>query len=176
MFEFQPGLSGQILQLRPLVAADLEPLSEVAADPLIWDQHPDKSRSTHAGFKAFFANALESRGTMVAIDREPQTIIGCSRFHTYREPHSDVTIGYTFLSRSHWGGAYNSEMNRLMLDHAFRFVQTVRFLIAEQNLRSRRAIEKLGARCVDSEVHQELGIVHLVYQLSRQQYAGTRLK
>ncbi|HWW21706.1 MAG TPA: GNAT family N-acetyltransferase [Steroidobacteraceae bacterium] len=176
MFEFQPELIGQIIQLRPLRPADFDSLCQVASDPLIWDQHPDKSRSTMAGFRTFFANALESGGTLVAVDRRQRLTIGCSRFHAYREPQNDVIVGYTFLARSHWGGTYNAEMKRLMLDHAFGFVENVRFLIAEQNLRSRRAIEKLGAVCIDSEVHQELRIVHLVYQLGRAQYLGPQSK
>jgi RimJ/RimL family protein N-acetyltransferase len=36
-------------------------------------------------------------------------------------------------------------MKKLMLDHAFRFAERVVFRIGPQNLRSRRAIEKLGA-------------------------------
>ena len=53
--------------------------------------------------------------------------------------------GWTFLARSHWGGEYNREMKRLMLDHAFRFVGRVVFLIDSANHRSQRATEKIGA-------------------------------
>jgi len=35
-------------------------------------------------------------------------------------------------------------MKRLMLEHAFRFVENVVFLIGADNLRSRRAVEKIG--------------------------------
>ena len=57
----------------------------------------------------------------------------------------EVEIGWTFLARSHWGGLYNGEMKRLMIRHAFRFVESVVFLIGPQNLRSQRAVEKIGA-------------------------------
>jgi RimJ/RimL family protein N-acetyltransferase len=170
MFDFQPMLSSSLIGLRPLRSSDYESLYQVASDPLIWDQHPDRSRSTVEGFAAFFANALESRGTLIALNRKDNATIGCSRFHTYRPQCQDVTIGYTFLSRSCWGGTYNGEMKRLMLTHAFQFVDSVRFLVAEQNLRSRRALEKLGAMDVGAEEHRELGIVHRIYQLQRQQY------
>jgi RimJ/RimL family protein N-acetyltransferase len=56
-----------------------------------------------------------------------------------------VEIGWTFLARSHWGGRYNGEMKTLMLRHAFRFVGTVIFVIGTRNLRSQRAVEKIGA-------------------------------
>ena len=48
-------------------------------------------------------------------------------------------------ARTYWGGRYNGEMKRLMLDHAFRFVDSVVFLIAPTNFRSQRAVEKIGA-------------------------------
>src|SRR5437667_4975649 len=49
-----------------------------------------------------------------------------------------------FLARSHWGGIYNREMKQLMLRHAFQFVNSVIFLVGPQNLRSQRAMEKIG--------------------------------
>jgi len=40
----QPTLRGELLELRPLRAADFEPLFAVAADPLVWEQHPEHDR------------------------------------------------------------------------------------------------------------------------------------
>ena len=77
-------------------------------------------------------------------------VIGSSRFNGYNAERSEVEIGWTFLARSHWGGLYNGEMKRLMLRHAFQFVNRVLFLIGPQNLRSQRAIEKIGAVRVGS--------------------------
>ncbi len=71
-------------------------------------------------------------------------MIGSSRYYGYSAERSEVEIGWTFLARSHWGGRYNREMKRLMLDHAFRFVDRVAFLVGPQNLRSQRAVEKIG--------------------------------
>ena len=52
----------------------------------------------------------------------------------------------TFLRRDYWGGSYNAEIKALMLRHAFRYVKTVVFWVGEGNWRSRKAMEKLGAR------------------------------
>ena len=60
------------------------------------------------------------------------------------EEKSEIEIGWTFLARSHWGGIHNRELKKLMLDHAFRFVRSVVFLVGPQNLRSQRAVEKIG--------------------------------
>jgi len=55
-----------------------------------------------------------------------------------------VFIGYTFLARDLWGGSFNRELKTLMLEHAFRFVETVLFHVGERNVRSRKAMEKIG--------------------------------
>ena len=67
-----------------------------------------------------------------------------SRFHGYDPQRSEVEIGWTFLARSYWGGTYNRELKNLMLSHAFSFVQSVIFLISPENVRSQRAVEKIG--------------------------------
>ena len=144
-FDYQPTLRGELLELRPLCAEDYDALYAVASDPLIWEQHPDKTRHQPAGFGAFFQEALASGGALVAIDTRTGSIIGSSRFHQYDEASAEVEIGWTFLARSYWGGIYNREMKRLMLAHAFRFVGRVVFLIDPRNIRSQRAIEKIGA-------------------------------
>ena len=81
---------------------------------------------------------------MIAIDSKDGRVIGSSRFHGYDKEKSEVEIGWTFLARSHWGGAYNREMKQLMLRHAFQFVNRVIFLVGAQNLRSQKAMEKIG--------------------------------
>jgi len=143
-FDYQPSLKGELVELRPLGAEDFDGLYAVAADPLIWEQHPVRNRHEEAVFRAFFIESLASGGALVVIDVRSQRIIGSSRFHGYDEERSEVEIGWTFLARSYWGGSYNGEMKRLMLRHAFRFVGSVVFLVGRQNVRSQRAIEKIG--------------------------------
>ena len=146
-FDWQPILKGDLIELRPLRPEDHADLYVVASDPLMWEQHPDKTRYEVAGFRVFFDEALASGGALVAIDVVTQRVIGSLRFHGYDPERDEVEIGWTFLARSHWGGRYNSEMKRLMLQHAFQFVSRVVFLIGPQNLRSQRAVEK-SAGCL----------------------------
>src|SRR3954453_19826959 len=143
-FDLQPVLKGELLELRPLRVEDLDDLFAVASDPLIWEQHPANDRHQEEVFRAFFREALASGGALVAIDTRDGPISGASRFHGYDAERSEVEIGWTFLARSHWGGRYNGEMKQLMLQHAFRFVSCVVFLVGPQNLRSQRAVEKIG--------------------------------
>ena len=131
--------------MRPLRAGDFAELYAAASDPRIWEQHPVSNRHEEAVFRAYFAEHLASGETLAVLDRSNGRIVGQSRFHGFDAERSEVEIGWTFLARSHWGGEYNGEMKRLMLDHAFRYVERVVFLIHPENLRSQRAVEKLGA-------------------------------
>ena len=167
----QPNLHGPLLELRPLRADDFPALFEVASDPLIWEQHPEWHRYQEPTFRAFFAEALASGGALVAIDRATGRIIGSSRYHGYDPGRRVVEIGWTFLSRACWGGRYNGEMKRLMLEHAFQFVGRVIFVIGPENRRSRRAVEKIGAVLVEGSALPD----KVVYELTPAMYAPTRL-
>jgi RimJ/RimL family protein N-acetyltransferase len=170
-FDRQPTLKGQLLALRPLRPDDFDALFAVASDPLIWEQHPAGDRHREDVFRAFFHEALESGGALVAVDATDGRVIGSSRFHGYDPERNEVEIGWTFLARSHWGGAYNGEMKRLMLDHAFRFVDRVVFLIGPQNYRSQRAVEKIGAVRAGSR-RDASGRESLLYQVTARALRG----
>ena len=143
-FDYQPTLKGDLVELRPLRSDDYGALYAIAADPLIWEQHPVKTRHEDEGFQQFFHESLVSGGALLAFDAEKQRVIGSSRFHGYDEERNEVEIGWSFLARSHWGGTYNGQMKELMLQHAFRFVNRVVFIVGRENMRSIRAVEKIG--------------------------------
>jgi RimJ/RimL family protein N-acetyltransferase len=144
-FDLQPMLKGQRLELRPLRAEDFDELYAVASDPLIWAQHPIKDRYEPEVFQEYFRTGLESGGALAGRDCQDGRIIGSSRYHGYDPDKREIEIGWTFLARAYWGGVYNREMKHLMLRHAFQFVNSVIFLVGPQNLRSQRALEKIGA-------------------------------
>jgi RimJ/RimL family protein N-acetyltransferase len=163
--DLQPTLEGELLTLRPLRAEDAQDLYAVASDPLIWAQHPVSDRYKPDVFAAFFREALESGGALIAIDKADGRVVGSSRYYGYDPEQSEIEIGWTFLARSHWGGTYNGEMKRLMLRHAFTFVDHVVFLIGPENWRSRRAIEKIGGVLVASRVNSA-GLACVVYRIT----------
>jgi N-acetyltransferase len=164
-FDLQPVLKGELLELRPLRQEDFPELYSVASDPLIWEQHPSNDRYKAEVFREFFREAMASGGALVALDSRDGRIIGSSRFHAYNEERSEIEIGWTFLARSYWGGVYNGEMKQLMLRHAFRFVNSVVFLVGPQNLRSQKALEKIGGVRVESR-RDSLGRDSVVYQIT----------
>jgi len=164
-FDLQPTLIGDLIELRPLRPDDLDGLHAVASDPLIWEQHPDRDRYKRDVFEEFFRGALESGGAFVVIDRRDDRVIGSSRYVGYDETASEIEIGWTFLARAYWGGTYNREMKRLMLAHAFRFVNRVVFLVGPTNVRSQRAMEKIGGVRAGTRINA-LGRESVVYEIT----------
>jgi len=169
-FDFQPTLTGTHLALRPAVEADFEPLYAIAADPLIWVVHPVPERSQLPVFRDYFDDALGDRGGLVAIDQVTANLAGFSRYSQRFVGPEEIEIGWTFLGRDYWGGTYNGEMKQLMLAHALASFPRVIFRIGEDNVRSQRAIEKIGGRRI--EWHEESvafnrKIVHIAYEISR---------
>ncbi len=172
----KPVLEGEHLLLRPLRADDWDALFAVASDRLIWELHPAHDRWQEDVFREYFANALKYQGALVVIDRASGALIGSSRMQGY-DPSGggSVEIGWTFLSRSHWGGAINREMKRLMLAHALGSVERVKFRVGEDNLRSRRAMEKIGGQLTDETTITERAgaeVVHVTYEITRASFAN----
>jgi RimJ/RimL family protein N-acetyltransferase len=168
-FDPQPFLLGPLLALRPLRPDDFDALFRVASDPLIWEQHPDNDRYQEKVFRAFFHDALDSGGALIVLDRKTGEVIGSSRYFGWDPVESVVEIGWSFLARTYWGGIYNGEMKRLMLEHAFRSFARVIFVVGTKNLRSQRALEKIGA--VDTGVVTDVrGRERMVFELRSERY------
>jgi RimJ/RimL family protein N-acetyltransferase len=148
-FDFQPHLKNEIVTLRPLQKEDFELLYAVAADPLIWEQHPNKERYKREVFENFFEGAVKSKGAFVIFDSQTQKAIGSTRFYDLNYEKKEVIIGYTFLAKEYWGSHYNQAAKKLLINHAFQYVDYIIFHIGAQNIRSQKAIGKLGALKID---------------------------
>ena len=172
--DLQPTLTGELLTLRPLRPDDWDALFAAAADPGIWEQHPEHDRWQAPAFRRFFDGALASQGAFAVIDRATGRMIGSSRYAQYDAAKRQVEIGWSFLTREHWGGACNGEMKRLMLRHAFPSVDRVLFIIGPENRRSRRAVEKLGA--VLDRTTLVRGEARVIYTLTEAQYDAALLR
>lgn len=169
----QPVLEAERLLLRPLREDDWDALFAVASDPEVWAIHPQHDRWQEPVFRRFFADALLRGGALVVIDKASGAVVGSSQY----KPEADgtVEIGWTFLATGHWGGSYNREMKRLMLTHAFRFVDCAQFRVGECNLRSQRAMEKIGGRLTDrfDMVETPDGpMCHVIFEITRDSFAS----
>jgi RimJ/RimL family protein N-acetyltransferase len=145
MSPLQPTLTGKLVTIRPLKLSDFAKLQTAAADPLIWQLHPQPDRYKPEVFKEFFNEAMVSKGAVAILNLKTSEIIGSSRFYDYSQSSASIVIGYTFLTRQHWGGEFNWDLKKLMINHALGFVKTVYFHVGIANLRSQRALEKIGA-------------------------------
>jgi RimJ/RimL family protein N-acetyltransferase len=166
-FDFRPTLEGARVTVRPVVPDDWAAMFAAAADPGIWELHPATDRYTEPVFREFFDAAIACGSAFAFVDRESGKIFGSSRYHGFDPVAGEVEIGWTFLSRDHWGGSYNLEIKQLMLDHAFGSVDTVVFWVGESNLRSRRAMEKVGGVLRDGARVREVSgdVPHVIYEI-----------
>ncbi len=144
-FEFDPVLDGATLRIRPIRSDEFDALYAVASDPLLWAQHPAKRRAERAVFEDWFRDALEQHALVIE-ERATQRVIGSSRYYHWNEADAEVSIGFTFIARDHWGGATNAQLKDLMLQHAFRWANVVWFHVDAMNMRSRKAMEKIGGQ------------------------------
>ena len=172
--DLQPVLTGPRLMLRPIAPEDWSEMYAAAADPKIWEVHPQADRYKEHVFRVYFEGAIASNSAFAIIDREHDKIIGSSRYEDFDEAASEIEIGWTFLSRAYWGGSFNRELKQLMLDHAFSFVDTVVFWVGVDNLRSRRAVEKIGGvlrEGVFQRRNSDDSADYVVYEISKSNFS-----
>ena len=167
-FNLQPDLlEDDITKLIPLKETDFEALFAIASDPLMWELHPIKDRYKKEVFQPFFDAAVSSQSSFAIIDATTKQIIGTTRFYDYKPENSSIAIGYTFLDRKYWGGPHNKSNKKLLIDYAFQHVDSIYFHVGAENLRSQKAVLKLGATKVN-EVNfppTSDGILHFEYEL-----------
>jgi len=175
--ELQPTLRGELIEVRPLRNDEFEVLFAAASDPLIWGQHPDSDRYKREVFQKFFDGAIESGGAFAIIERKSGRIIGSSRYCSLTADKREVEVGWTFLQREFWGGIYNGELKRLMLNHAFKFVDRVVFVVGENNMRSQKALEKIGAKFLrKAQITASDGAIrkNVIFAIDRQDWMAKR--
>jgi N-acetyltransferase len=141
----------------------------------MWEVHPAWDRYKEPVFRAYFDANLASGGSLTTIDRATGAVIGASRYWEVDPVTNSAEIGATYLARSHWGSGANREVKRLMIAHALAVLDSVNFRIGATNIRSRRAIEKIGARLTDRiDVSMMAGVPteHVIYEIGRADFAN----
>ncbi|MBA3827766.1 MAG: GNAT family N-acetyltransferase [Taibaiella sp.] len=144
-------LEGKRVTLRPLERADLPALHNIATNERIWEHY-----SVKGNYPAVFATEMSSALLMktageqypfVITDKQKNIIIGSTRLYNLYQQHRKGEIGWTFYHPDYWGTGYNTECKLLLLTYCFETLKLVRvqFQTNETNLRSRGAIEKIGA-------------------------------
>jgi len=170
--DLQPTLTGPTVIIRPVTSDDWVELFEAGSDPEIWKVHPASNRYTEPAFRQYFEGAVQSRMGFVFVERSSGRLIGSSRYFGYDPVRSEIEIGWTFIVRKHWGGATNRETKRLMLDHAFTFVDTVIFWVGEHNWRSQGAMTKIGGVRREGLFTREATgpVPHVIFEICKNRY------
>nr|MBC7612247.1 GNAT family N-acetyltransferase [Pseudopedobacter sp.] len=169
----QLQLENEKVILYPLQEKDFDDLFAVAADPKIWEQHPNKNRWKMEVFKTFFDGAIQSKGAYKIVDIASGNTIGCTRFYGHNENENEILIGYTFYATACWGKGFNHAVKTLMLNYIFQFVSKVYFHVGAANLRSQIAIGRLKATKIkEQEVTYfgELPKLNYIYNLSKAEW------
>jgi len=168
--DLQPTLTGELVVLRPTRPEDWEQMYAVASDPLIWEIHPARDRWQEPVFRDYFDAALASGGGLTILDKATGAIIGASRYYNHAPERDEIEIGYSFIARAYWGGTYNREIKRLMLDHIHQYVETALFIVGESNLRSQGAMRKIGGVERPERVMRDYAngpMAQIVYEIKR---------
>lgn len=169
-FLIQQPLKTIHFTLRQLELIDYDDLYKAAADRSIWEQHPVKDRHTVEGFANYWRIIYSMPGSLAIIDNKNNELVGTSSFYEYDQSKKEVTIGYTFLKKDYWGGSFNFEIKRVMINFAFRYVDKVNFYVGSENIRSRTALKKIGAvKIKEFEKENPHGgiVINVVYQIDQ---------
>lgn len=145
-FNAQPTISGYGIALAPLCEADRDGLYAAASYPEVWAGHPAKDRYKPEVFHPYFDFLLSTGNALAIREAQKDEIIGTSSFYPAPDHNNSISIGFTFLTNSRWGGATNFAVKRLMHEYAFAQFAEIWFHIAPDNIRSQKATSKLGAK------------------------------
>lgn len=145
------ALEGARVQLMPLQSIYFDGLIAAATDHRIWEHMTSKGSDSEI-LRQDLNTALLKRATgemyaFTIFDKRTNTIIGSTMLHNIHSQHRKLEIGWSWLHPDHWGTGINTECKLALLTYCFETLHCARvqFQIREENARSRRAIEKLGA-------------------------------
>ncbi|MFY8022428.1 MAG: GNAT family N-acetyltransferase [Bacteroidia bacterium] len=145
-------LIGEQVELIPLESRHFEELTNLAGEPIIWEFIPVDMSSNEKCHLAFTnANIQKEKGNQfpfVIIHKQENKIIGSTRLMNIEPEFKKLEIGWTWLHPDYWASAVNLECKLLLLNFCFEELKTIRvqFKTDENNIRSQKAIRKIGAQ------------------------------
>jgi RimJ/RimL family protein N-acetyltransferase len=139
-------------RLEPLTPSHYEALKAIAlSDRDIW-KFTLANITDEAGFTNYFDTALKEKENRASypfamFDKKEQRYVGCTRFANISARDKRLEIGWTWIDPKLQGSGINKHNKFLMLQFAFETLQCnrVELKTAGTNLKSQRAMEKIGA-------------------------------
>lgn len=145
------ALENEAVFLKPLEQEDKQGLFEAGRYPEIWSHMPTTIEKM-VDVNNFVDKALEKKHEktefpFVIVDKKSGQIIGSTRFMDIEETHKRLEIGTTWITPAFWRTAINTNCKYLLLQYCFEVLnlQRVQIKTDHENLRSQKAIERLGA-------------------------------
>lgn len=144
-------LEGCVIKLVPMQEKHKPELVKLLNNPLIWEYTWRKITSAEQAEQLIDAALVnQSKGTdipYVMIEQATGRIVGTTRIMHLDRTHRNAEIGCTWISPDYWRTAVNTESKSLLLQYCFEELGLIRvdFSIVSDNLRSQRAIERIGA-------------------------------
>jgi N-acetyltransferase len=150
-FNNEIKLNGKMVKLISLASEHFDELLNACSEPIIWIHLPIPG-NREALFDALTNAIMEQKKNLqypfTIIEKKTGKIIGSTRLLKLNPEHRTLEIGWTWYLPSYWGKGYNDECKMLLLTYCFEVLKTIRVQIcaSEKNIRSRRAIERIGGR------------------------------
>ena len=141
-------LENNRVRLTPLEKNDFIHLQDIAiSETGLLKYSPSDIRSIGA-LQDYIATARDQRKAYLVFDKKNNAYAGCTSYGNYSDKDSRVEIGWTWIGSVFQGSGLNKNMKLLMLMHAFEGMrlERVEFRIDERNTRSRKAVERIGAK------------------------------
>ncbi|MEK4350600.1 GNAT family N-acetyltransferase [Paenibacillus sp. FSL R5-0475] len=144
-------LEGNTVKLIPMDDSHVEGLARVLRNPNIWEFTWRKITSDEQVqdlITTAFANQNnESQIPFVILEKATGQIVGTTRIMHPDLVHRNAEIGCTWISPEYWRTSVNTEAKSLLLHYCFEELKLIRveFTVVKTNLRSQRAVERLGA-------------------------------
>jgi ribosomal-protein-alanine N-acetyltransferase len=169
------ALHSERLRLRPLRAADREPLHQLWTDPdvrrFLWDDRViDLATVDGVIERSGELFASEGFGLFAVTRRGETSLVGACGM--YQFPEREPELIYS-LARSHWGQGFATEAARVVMADAFERLGFARVLARTDtpNHASVRVMERLGMRFEGESV--ENGLPTVRYALDREAWEAS---
>lgn len=147
-----PTLQNEIVKLEPLSLENFKNLYAIASEKDLLKYSPSDI-STFQALTSYVKFALmQSEKDLVVpfivYDKTKQRYAGSTRFMNIDWNNKVLHIGSTWIGNEFQGSGLNTAMKNLMINYAFQKMgfEKVEFRVDQRNIRSRKAVEKLGAQ------------------------------
>ncbi|MEZ5018435.1 MAG: GNAT family protein [Flavipsychrobacter sp.] len=145
-------LSGIGVELQPMLEEHIPMLLTVASEKRIWEHYPFDG-SIAARLDKELKKSLAKKEKLkqfpfIIKKKAEEKIIGSTRFLNIDLENRNVEIGFTWLHPDYWATGVNTECKLLLMTYCFEELdlERVQYKTDELNIRSRKAIEKLGGQ------------------------------